>query len=335
MSQLWTDIITPQELTGYVRGAMEEYEAQQGTLSAFLPNQSVFDTTVRFTVGERELVEEARWRAYDAEPEIADGEAKGRRLTVDLPAVGQSRPVTEYAQLRSRNVEDEVVRTAIEDKAEQVGRAVVDAVDRVRGVVLATGAAVVDQDNFSAADDFGRNADLTTSLTAPFADHNTSVLEQFAQFDELYREHNNGGAAFQLMSARALRSLRAHPEFSHIRPDGSRRNASLTEIVEILESEGLPIPVAFDRKTRAGRIIAEDTVVWLPANGEAGGTFWGETVTSRDASFGIAGGDTPGLVIGAFRNPKPPMGVEVISDAIAWPILQRPNSTLAFTNAVA
>lgn len=346
MVQLWTDLITPQELTGVARGAMDLYQRGEGeeargeTLSRFLPNQNVFDISVRFTVGQGELVEEARWRSYDAEVEFADGEARGRRVTVDLPAVGQARRVTEYTQLRSRNVQDEVIRTLLEDKAAAVGRAVEDSLDRVRGHVLRTGAAVVEQsrDNgnpFYANDDFQRDSSLSVELDNPFADTDTSVMEQFSEYDEAYRDINGVGAAYQLMSSRAFRALRAHPEFAHLRPDGSLRNASAIEAIAQLEGEGLPVPVLSDRRTKSGRVIPEDVVIWLPSDGQAGSTYWGETETSRDSSFGIVGGDTPGLVVGAYRNPKPPMGVEVISDAIAWPVLTNPNSTMAISGAVA
>ena len=341
MTQLWTDLITPQELTGAARGAMGLYERGEGedaqgeTLARFLPNQSVFDISIRFTIGQAEMVEEARWRAYDAEVEFADGEARGRRVTVDLPPVGQARRVTEYGQLRSRNVDDEVVRALLEDKSAAVGRAVVDSVDRVRGHLLVTGISMVEQDNFEALDDFQRDEVLSTAVTAPFKDTETSVMEQFGAFDETYREFNSVGARYALMSGKAFRALRAHPEFAHVRPDGSLRNASAAEAIAQLEGEGLPVPMVFDRRTKSGRVIPEDTVIWLPEAGQAGSTYWGETETSRDPSYNIVSGDAPGLVVGAYRNPKPPMGVEVISDAIAWPALTNPNSTMAITGAVA
>ena len=48
---LWTDLITPAELTGYARAALEDYERSKGTLARWLPNDTVPDIVARFVTG--------------------------------------------------------------------------------------------------------------------------------------------------------------------------------------------------------------------------------------------------------------------------------------------
>ena len=102
---LWTDIITPAELTGYARESLADMELQRGTLAKYLPNRHVLDTAVRFVVGGSGLVEEARYRAFDAEPEIGRQQG-GKRVSIEMPAVSQKIPVSEYRQLRARNASE-------------------------------------------------------------------------------------------------------------------------------------------------------------------------------------------------------------------------------------
>ena len=40
---LWTDLVTPAELTGYTRQSLSDYEAQRGTLARFLRKLSGVD----------------------------------------------------------------------------------------------------------------------------------------------------------------------------------------------------------------------------------------------------------------------------------------------------
>src|SRR4051812_37544312 len=134
---LWTDIIDPAELTRYVRRSLADYEASRGTLARWLPNKEVADIVVRFVAGSTGLVDVANFRAYDAPPEIGKGPT-GKRVTLELPAVGQEIPVSEYNQLRLRgpNVSDDAALLAITRTADIVARATSDAIERLRGIVL-------------------------------------------------------------------------------------------------------------------------------------------------------------------------------------------------------
>ena len=74
---LWTDIITPAELTGYIREDLSAVEQRRGSLARFLPNRVVPDIVVRFIAGQAGLVPEAEFHLVHAghaatEPAIVD-----------------------------------------------------------------------------------------------------------------------------------------------------------------------------------------------------------------------------------------------------------------------
>ncbi|MFI5426061.1 hypothetical protein [Aeromicrobium sp. UC242_57] len=88
---LWTDIIDPATLTGYVREALADIESRKGSLARYLPNREVPDISVRFVAGQAGLVAEASYRAYDAEPEVGK-KPGGKRVVLETPRRGPEHP---------------------------------------------------------------------------------------------------------------------------------------------------------------------------------------------------------------------------------------------------
>jgi hypothetical protein len=163
---LWTDIITPQELTGYARASdSPTTRPAKGTLAQFLPNREVADIVVRFVAGQgpgrRGRLPRLR-RGADHRRD-ALGQAGHHRAARG----GRNIPVTEYNQLRGaqRNPSDESVRETILNATDVAVRAVADSVERVRGGVISTGVATISNEGgFSMADSFGRSG--THDVTA-------------------------------------------------------------------------------------------------------------------------------------------------------------------------
>lgn len=337
MAVLWTEVIDPATLSGYARESLAAYEARKGTLARFLPNREVFDTVVRFVAGQAGLVEEAKYRAYDAEPEVGKA-PRGKRVTLELPALGQNIPVSEYAQLRSRNASDEAIRNQILRTTDQVVQAVADRTERMRGTVLVTGKATIDQDNFKSDDDFGRDVSLSATAATLWSAAGSDPLEDLATWSDLYVSVNGDAPGAILASQRVMRALANHDAFRTVTAGGGSRPASAEEVRAVLAGQGLPEVVIYDRRTSAGRVIADDRVLLLPApvdpddesGTELGATFWGQTLTATAEDWGIEDADQAGIVAGVYRNPKPPMIAEVISDAIALPVLGNANLSAAF-----
>lgn len=342
---LWTDIIDPATLTEYTRTALADIEANKGSLAQWLPNKEVQDIVVRFQAGQSGLVEAAKFRAYDAEIEIGAG-PQGKRVTLELPALGMNIPVTEYSQLRARggNVSDAQVLQTITATADRVARAVADAMEKMRGVVLATGKATIDQDNYQSEDDFGRPAGHTITAPALWSVTATDRLSQIESWVDTYVDANGVEPGAMVMSNRVFRALAAGDQFQTQLLNGVSRPSTEDDVRAIISGAGLPDIYKYDRRVMSGGVVSralpDDRVILLPApvspddfNGtELGASFWGRTLTSQDADWSIADVDQPGVVTGVYRSPKPPMGVEVIADAIGLPVLA--NGALSFSAKV-
>lgn len=339
---LWTDIIDPADLTGYARASLEEYEASRGTLARWLPNRMVNDIIARFVKGSTGLVNVAQFRAYDAEPEVGKRRPKNR-VILELPALGQDIPVTEYEQLRLRggDLNDELALATIQDATDTVVRAVADAIERMRGIVLATGKATIDQENFQSDDDFGRPAEHDVVADDDWSDPAVSRLEFLQAIVDTYIDTTGSEPGAIVMGNRVFRALGQGDEFATQLLNGAQRPATEQQVRDTISGAGFPEIVKYDRRVSVDdvttRVLPDNLLLLLPApvdpsdyqGTDLGATFWGRTLTSTDADWGIEDSEQPGLVAGVYRNEKPPMGVEVISDAIGLPVLANADRSLA------
>ena len=336
---LWTDLIDPAELTGYARESMADYEQRQGSLAQWLPNREIADIVARFRTGRNGLVEEALWRAYDAETEIGKRQPGARKI-IEIPALGLKIPVSEYEQLRTRNADDESMRNEILRTADAVVRGVADAVERLRGVVLTTGRATVDQENFQIDDAFGRSASHDVTAANLWTDTSVSRLADLQAWVDVYTDSNGVEPGAIVGSNRALRALSQGDEFATQLANGGSRPATEGDVQAITSGAGLPPLVKYNRRTASGRVLPDDRLFLLPAPvgpdqyqaTELGATFWGQTLTSQEPEYGLAPSEQPGVVVGTYKNSKPPVIAEVISDAIALPVLA--NADLSFVAKV-
>lgn len=342
---LWTDIIDPATLTGYARAAAADYEARRGTLARWLPNRTVADIAVRFIVGSTGLVEVARFRAYDAEIEVGRRPEVQRKM-LELPALGTNLPVSEYEQIRGRSgqIEDAAALATIQNTTIQAVRSVADAAERLRGITLATGNATVDQGNFGFDDDFGRPAGHTVTAPALWSVGGTDAIAQLETFSDTYSDANGADPGVLLMSTRAFRAMANLDQFQMTMANGGSRPATAADVRAVIETAGLPPIELYDRRVNVDgvttRALPDDLVLMLPApvdpndfmGTELGATFWGRTLSSTEPGWEIPLADQPGIVAGVWRHEKPPMGIEVIADAIGEPVLA--NAALSFAITV-
>jgi hypothetical protein len=333
---LWTDVIDPATLTGYAREALTDYEVARGTLAQYLPNRTVSDSVVRFVAGQAGLVAEAQFRAYDAEPEIGKAQG-GKRVVLELPAIGQNIPVSEYQQLRTRNASDDAILQAVLATTRTVVQAVADRIERLRGTVLDTGRATINQANFKSDDDFGRTGSHTVTAPTLWTDADADRLGFLESIFDTYVATNGVDPGSMLVSTRVFRALASGTQFQTQLLNGAARPATEADVNAVITGAGLPPIVRYDRRTSAGKVVDDSKLILLPApvavddftGTQLGGTFWGQTLTSTDSDYGIVDADQPGIVAGVYRAEKPPMIAEVISDAIGMPVLANANLSLS------
>ena len=333
---IWTDIIDPATLTGYARASLEEYERERGTLARWLPNREVADINVRFIKGRKGLVAEAQYRAYDAEPRIGENEG-GSRVTLELPALSETIPVSEYDQLRNRNASDEMIERSILSTTRRVVRAIADRAERLRGIVLNTGKATIPELN--ADDDFGRSVSHNVTAPALWSDEDADRLGFLEDIVDVYVETNGTEPGSMLMTNRVFRALAAGKQFRTALQNGAERPATIDQVRQLVTAAGLPDIELFNRRTKSGRVLSDTKLLLLPApvdpddweGTELGATFWGQTLTSTDERYGIEEAEQPGIVAGVYRGEKPPLIAEVVGDSINLPVLANADLSLAAT----
>lgn len=334
---LWTDVIDPETLTGYARASMEDYEQSKGSLVDYLPNEIKNDIVARFVTGKNGLVDAAEYRAYDAE--IKPGEHEGRaRKIIELPALGKYETISEYDQLRLRNATDDEMLSAIQDTTNSLVRSVVDRMEYMRGLVLTTGKATIDQSDFKTEDDFGRDPEMSVTEAVKWGTDGATVLDNLIAYHDAYVEKNGEAPGVILMSNKILRAISRAPEFQSRLADGATRPATVQGVQGVLDGYQLPQIRVFDRKVRVGGVttpvIPGNRLFMLPAAGDSGmgKSYWGRTLTSTDLGWGIPTNAQGGIVAAPFKNEKPPVIAQVYADAIGLPVLADAN--LAFTAQV-
>ncbi|QPK78271.1 major capsid protein [Corynebacterium lizhenjunii] len=336
---LWTDIVSPVELTMAARVGIEERERTRVSLATFLPNRTVDDIAVRLTTTESGLVPVAEYRSYDAETPLG-ATPGGKHVTVDLPALGQKIRVSEYDQLRMRHREDsDLVRNSIGKVAIRVGQAVADRMELARGKVLAEGGASIFENGFYSTADFGRHEDLTINVAKKWTESGATPLTDIQDAVEKYIAVNGVEPGTLLVSRKTVAALLRSEEIRKTASGNTPTMVNRNYVDSLLDSFGLPGLFAYDRKvrTQAGlqAVIPDNMVLLLPSADHAeelGSTFWGTTLEAMAPNYGLTVDDRPGIVAGAYRE-EDPMGVWVKAAAIGLPVLANPNLVATLTVA--
>lgn len=321
---LWTDVIDPETLSGYARRSLSEYEASKGTLARWLPNREVADAVVRFIAGGSGLVEEARYRSFDAEPEFGS-QPKGKRVTVDLPPLSQQGMISERDQVRLKNADDEVRTRILTDATRNAVRAVADRSERQRGTVLVTGQATIDQDNYSDTYPYGRDASMSVTATTLWNATSPTILADLETWVDHYVDVNGEPGSF-VTSSRVARILSSNDGFSVQLGNGASRPGSRADVNAILAGIGLPPITVYDRKTSSGRVIPDDRLLLLPAEtevdgeSELGATFWGQTLASQEPGWESSESEQPGIVAAAFTRDGIPPIRHTFVDSLSLPV---------------
>jgi hypothetical protein len=224
-------------------------------------------------------------------------------------------------------------------------RAVADALERLRGIVLVTGKATINPTNFGGKfqsdDDFGRDAGNSVTAASPWSTPSVSRLADLQSWYDAYVTINGEEPGATLMSTRVLRALAQGTEFQTQLINGGARPATRADVDAIIAGAGIPPIVTYDRRVNVNgsltKVIPDDRLMFLPApvatddwtGTQLGATFIGQTLTSTDPSYAIDDSEQPGVVVGTYRNEKPPMIAQVVSDAIGMPVLANANLSFA------
>lgn len=333
---LYTEYITPAELTGYAREALRDRPEHALQLATYLPHQQVNDLVYRWNKGSTAgLAEAASYRAYDAEPKF--GKRDGiSRMTGELPPIGQQYILGEYDSLRLRNAGQEIRDLLLRD-AERIARAVDTRFEFARAQALVEGKVTLAEDGVMAEVDFGRAANHTVAPGTLWSDTATSTpLTNLQSWRDTYVDTNGQEPGIILTSTRVMNLLCRNAEVrGMILPVGSTvAQVRRSDVNAVLTDFGLPQITIYDARAVdvsgvSRRFIADDKLLYLPPQGsQLGATLWGTTLEAQEPEYGIAAGEHPGLVVGAFKQKETPIRVFTIGSAIGIPLLGDPNMSM-------
>jgi hypothetical protein len=329
------DLITPAELTGYARAALADRPENQRRLQEILPDQQVNDLMFRFTRGGGGLAEAAMFRAYDAEPKFGRREGISR-VSGELPPIGQQYLLGEYDQLRLRNAGEEIRSLLLRDAA-RIARAIDTRFEFARAQALVEGRVVLEEDGVQAEVDFGRKTEHEVVPSVPWSTIATSTpIDDLQSWRDTYVDTTGETPGRMMTSTRVVNYLlRSAQVRSMVLPVGSTvtqiRRADLNAVLTDFDLPAIDTydARAIDHLGVSRRFIPDDRVLFLPANGrDLGATMWGTTLEAQEPQYGIAPGDHPGMVVGAFKQSETPIRVFTIGAAIGLPILGDPDYTL-------
>lgn len=343
---LWTDIVDPATLTGFVRADLADYEANRASLAQFLPNQTTPDIIVRFMSGGAGLVDAAMFRSYDAETRIQSGPTAARQ-TLELPPLGSKTRVSEYDRLRSIGADTpDQVLTSIERVAVQRSRSVADRLELARGSALVSGTVTINENDLVQAADFMRNPAMTITAGTLWSSVTPAPtpLSDLAAWNQTYIDMNGQPPGAILMSTQAITALQKTSDFRALTTIGNLIPGlvSLDTLQNVLSGFGLPPIIRYDRNVRVSgvtqRVLPSNRVIMVPApvaiddfeGTQLGGTFWGRTLESQEPNYGLNVSDQPGIVVGVFKDDDP-LSVWVRAAAIGFPVLTNPNLSLCAT----
>lgn len=322
---LWTDVIEPYELTQVARATLEEKE-RANTLATILPNKFVDDIVVRLTATDSGLLEAAEYRAYDAETSIGSAPA-GKRLTVELPPLGQKVRVSEYDQLRLRagNVSDEQVKNTIAGAAVAVAKAVADRVELARGFALAQGELLIGENQIVVEYPYGRDESMKVTAANKWQDSDAATpIADLTAWVDAYVAKNGVEPDTLILSRKARANLLKSKEVRSFAGASVPAAVTVEFLNNLLESLDLPAVTTYDRKVKYHQkltpVIPEDKVIITSAQAGVGATFWGTPLEATEEGYDLAGEERPGIAVGAYKDDDP-LGVWVRASAIALPVL--------------
>lgn len=341
---LWTDLMDPVEATGIARD--EQYvieQARGGSLARFLPNVFVDSDRVKFDRTETGLVDAARYRAFNARPEIGKGKPV-KSGSIELPPVSRSEPIDELTQKELRRLSDARVRKSIESAVRRNVQAMSMRQEWARGQVIRSGKLVVDESNYFISDDFGRDASLTVVAGAGnwWTDSTVDRLEALGTWQDLYAGLNNGlTPGIMVFGSRAAANAFAKGDQFATNVGAASRPPRAGELADYVAGAGLPEYEVYERNVSiegtTTKVLDPKCVYFLPEpvavdaeeGSLLGATYWGLTVSAGFESWGIQPDEQPGIVCGVFRDERVGASIEVEGDSIAEPVAANPNASMS------
>jgi hypothetical protein len=322
------DLIDPVELTEFSRVAADDFDAQSQSLARFFPYRGVTDIMYSYGKGLDLLVDEASFRAFDAESPIGR-RAPSARVSGEILPISRKIPLSEYAQLRLRNASsDELIQAHFNDAA-RLARGIVARVERARAQLLETGKVTINENGVVQEYDADRATSLTVTTLATndrwSAYSTANPVRDILAWSELI---------YGLTGLRPTRMLVSSGVMSHLQQVASlaswtgitRARITTAEVVEAIQAlAGVTVEVYTPPAGMVTPLNAKK-VVLITEGVQLGASLFGIPVEASEPEYaGLS--VQPGIVAGTWKE-KDPVTPWTKAVALALPIMASPDTTL-------
>lgn len=327
--------VSPDALITFVRRVPTPAE---NTLSQIFPTVYAESNTVDFA----EIVQKnrtAKYRSYDGAIHVSERDA-GSEARVPLAPLSSSLGIGEYERLqlefaRTGGTFKEALATAVYNDAENLTREVLNRVELAWGDVLADGKLTINENGFSGEADYGMPANHSvTPAGAQWSNTATAVpLTDLLAWSDVWNATNGSRPATFLTSLRLLRLMQKNKEVIDAvhGATAGRTRVTLTELRDLLASEGLPVPRdPYDTQLSVDntntRVLPDDKIVFLPSDlGSLGHMRYGLTATALElldaAKTDYSFSEAPGIVGVVVKGEAPAFRKNTYVDAVGQPVL--------------
>ena len=353
LSKINRDYIEPEVLTDLSRRTLADYEINSpDSLASYLPSQFVPDVEYELTKNSKDLIKAANWRSFGGQA-TSDTWGLGEQMRGRLMPLAANYVLDEETMLRQRNDRGDAIGRRASELVIRATKRIALQINYQRGQAIANGILNLrGPGGFRQEVDFGRKAEFTTTAAHLFTDETYNPIDYIEDLCEMYEEENGFRPEKILMSRKVKRAIYSHPlvvrgAIGDV--NNPRARATDPEVRRLLDDYDLPEIEVFQSNARVklddldgGKgatktvpLLPEDSLLFTPRNGdpidpestEFGRTLWGTTISADLPDFNLSGSDLPGIVSAVIFEGWP-ASMEVISDAIAMPVVYNPNYTL-------
>ena len=326
------DGLDPVELTLATRLEVADFdETSPGTLSEFFPVVEIDDIHYSYNRGIDTLVDEAMYRAFDAESQI------GRRpgtseVSGKLLPISRKIPLSEYDRLRRNGNSDAIVDAIFADAA-RLGRGVFARLIRARASLLLTGKVQLNENGVVSTYNSGRHASLTVgAVSTLWSDYDDSTpISDVLAWKALIAGRTQGIQPNRLLVTETVMThLQQVDEVrgAFVSVDSVGPRVTRDAVVDaFLQMAGVRLEVFVPPPGMTPTPWAENMVVLLRDDVPFGTTTLGTPLEATRPDYASLG-NLPGVVAGGWEEDDP-MTAWTHAVAIGLPLLGVPDLTLS------